>query len=196
MRLIRAKKWYWLALLCAYLQLSACGGGGRDNPFFDEQEPAVSGTIEEPAPWMEREFQLPPFPKDGDLLRVEPMRPDPQFEYWIDREHLSIAEDDVVRYTLVISARQGNARNVRVEGIRCATTEYRTYAYGTEQDTLKPARRSIWRPIPDDLSDRIRGDLKRYYFCKEGRGVPFRRSQILHYLRVGGDSGGQRFLFE
>jgi len=187
-------KWFPLALLLG--QLLASGAPARDTPFPDEQDPSMSGGFVEPEPWMEQEFQLPPFPNDSDLLRIEPMRPDPQFDYLVDRKTLSVGEDGVVRYTLVISAKQGNARNLRVEGIRCGTSEYRTYAYGTEQGTFKPARRSTWARIRTDPSDRIRADLKRYYFCKEGHGRPFPRTKILHYLRVGGDSGGHRFLFE
>lgn len=179
----------WVMLLAALAQAA-------DTRFPDEQEPEFSGTLEEPEPWIEREFQMPPYPDDRDLLRVEPVRTDPQFDYWVDGKNLSIGDDGVVRYTLVISAKTGNARNLRVEGIRCGTTEYRTYAYGTGRGTLKPARRSAWAPIRNDASDHIRADLKRYYFCKEGRGVPFPRKKIMHYLRVGADTGGNRFLFE
>lgn len=178
----------WTALLA--------GVATAVEKFPDEVEPQFPGTFEEPEPWMERELPLPPYPDDSDLLHVAPIRADPQFDYWVDKENLSVSDDGVVRYTLVISAKTGNARNLRVEGIRCGTTEYKTYAYGTDQGTLKLARRSVWTPIRDDASDHIRGDLKRYYFCKEGHGAPFPRKQILHYLRVGAQTGGNRFLFE
>jgi len=164
--------------------------------FPDEQEPELSGTFEEPEPWIERELELPPYPDDSDLLRVEPIRADAQFTYWVDGKNLSVGDDGVVRYTLVISAKQGNARNLRVEGIRCGTTEYRTYAYGTAAGIIKVRRRSVWTPIREDTSDHIRSDLKRYYFCKEGQGVPFPRKKIIYYLRVGADTTGHRFLFE
>lgn len=178
----------WTALLA--------GAAIAVEKFPDEVEPAFPGTFEEAEPWMERELPLPPYPNDNDLLHVKPVRSDPQFDYWVDGKALSVADDGVVRYTLVISAKRGNARNLRVEGIRCGTTEYKTYAYGTDQGTFKPARRSVWTPIRDDASDRIRADLKRYYFCMEGQGVPFPRKKIMHYLRVGADTGGNRFMFE
>lgn len=186
------KRYFMAVLLSPWL----AGAAVAMEKFPDEQEPAYPGTFEEALPWMEREFQMPPYPNDKDLLVVAPVRSDPQFDYAVDGKNLSVGDDGVVRYTLVISAKNGNARNVRVEGIRCGTTEYKTYAYGTDQGTLKPARRPEWTPIRDHLSDRIRADLKRYYFCKEGQGVPFRRNKIMHYLRVGADTGGNRFLFE
>jgi len=50
-------------------------------------------------------------------------------DFLVDGASLSVADDGVVRYTLVARSRQG-AESVSFEGIRCSSGEYRLYATG------------------------------------------------------------------
>ena len=166
--------------------------------FPDERnEPKLPSTFEEPEPWREQGSELPPLPEDGDLLEVKPMDSDPYFHYWVDAASLSIGADEVIRYTMVITSNLGPARNLRFEGMLCGANEYRTYAHGTPDGAWRTVRNSSWESFTADSSDRIRWDLKRYFFCKDGMGKPLPRNQILQNLRRGGNADqGTRWFFD
>ena len=93
----------------------------------------------------------------------------------------------------------GNASNLRFEGLLCGSDQYRTYAHGRADGTWRRVRNSGWEPFAADPSDHLRVALKRYYFCKEGMGVPLTRERILQNLRRGGDAAqeqGTRWFFD
>ena len=59
---------------------------------------------------------------------------------------VSVGEDGVVRYTLVVRT-GGGATNVSFEGLRCDTTSQRVYAFGHPGSQWSRARISEWRDI-------------------------------------------------
>ena len=157
----------------------------RDWPGPDE-DPGFEGDFED----------IPAYPRQADLLKIGSLPPRPQFEYWVDEPSLSVHDDGVVRYSLVVTAKSGGASNVRYEGIRCTTEEYKTYAYGGGNGPLKRARRPQWLPIRSDANDPARMDLKKFYFCVEGQGRPKSLDEILSALRYGPrDAEVQGFLY-
>lgn len=183
--------------LALVLGLALAPAAGMAVDFPDEQgEPALPSTYKDPEPWREQGWELPPIPDDGDLFEVQPIEHVPFFRFWVDGDSLSIGPDQVIRYVLVITADSGNARNLRFEGLLCEAQQYRTYARGGADGSWRQMRDSAWEPFAADPSDRIRVALKRYYFCKDGLGVPLSRKQILANLRRGGatEQGTRWFL--
>jgi len=75
------------------------------------------------------------------------------------------------------------------EGIRCATQEYKTYAYGNPDNRFVPAQKPVWRAIRRDGSQRYRYELLRDYFCDQKTALPYKRPAIISNLKY--RAGGQ-----
>ena len=150
------------------------------KPEFDRPE-----DTDDPATWKEIMENLPPYPKDADLVEINiPSRGD-RFATFIDSRNLQVSEKDrVVRYTVVIRSASG-VDNVLAEGIRCATREYREYAYGTGS-AFEPALDRPWRLIGQPSgSFAYRLALSEDYACRYDRN-PYSKEDILKH--IGGQS--------
>jgi hypothetical protein len=118
---------------------------------------------QEKKPWEEMQTQLPPYPKAENLLRFE-MGSNTANQYFVDASSLSVGEDDVVRYTLVIRA-GGGANNVSFEGMRCKSREVRVYAFGHANGQWSRARNAGWRTVEARDVNGHHFALLRDYFC-------------------------------
>jgi hypothetical protein len=114
-------------------------------------------------PWKELETQLPPYPKEEDLLPFT-LGPTTDNSFFIDQKSISVGEDGIIRFTLVIRSPQG-ANNVMFEGIRCATEEARIYAYGRADGTWSKAKDNVWRTVLYDRKHRPEYVLTTDFFC-------------------------------
>ena len=134
-------------------------------------------------PWVELSAQLPPYPKAENLIEFI-VSSATRNRHFIDAASISVGEDKVVRYTVVIEA-AGGAKNVLFEGMRCATAEHRLYAYGHPDGTWAKARNANWEGI------KLRSLLYHYkalyesYFCPGGINVRDAK-EAARNLREGG----------
>ncbi len=117
-------------------------------------------------PWSEVAVQLPPYPKDENLIPFN-VSSATRNEYFIDAESISVGADKVVRYTVVIEA-VGGAKNVSFEGIRCDSGERRLYAYGHPDGTWSKARNSGWENIKLRSLLSYQKALYEDHFCPDG----------------------------
>jgi hypothetical protein len=115
--------------------------------------------------WQELQAQIPPYPNLDKLLPFEGGGASPH-HFYVDPASISIGEDGVVRYTLVVRT-AGGATNVSFEGIRCETRERKTYAIGHSRNhTWARPREPKWRPIEfHDLNQQY-GVLYQDFFCQ------------------------------
>jgi len=124
----------WLPVILALLMSvpAAMARDDADNPNApDDLVPAEIAEPEEAeAPWQEQLESLPSFPRAQDLIPVRADEADPGYNYYIDVNSVSLATDEVLRYTIIIQSPHG-ANNIVYEGIRCATKEIKILAYGT-----------------------------------------------------------------
>ncbi len=144
--------------------LAACSS--PTGPAVDrEAEKRKSFTREEVpgSQWQEAGIVLPAFPREEDLIEVEISGPR-TFTFLVDANSVSVGSDGVVRYSLIARSSAG-ARNVSFEGMRCETNEYRTYAYGSPDQTWAPASGDNWYPIRQLQTNNYRFALATYYFC-------------------------------
>lgn len=118
---------------------------------------------QEKKPWEELQTQLPAHPKPENLLRFD-LGSNTANRYFIDAASVSVGEDGVVRYTLVIRG-GGGATNVSFEGIRCKTREVRVYAFGRPDNQWSRARNAGWRAIEPREVNGYHYALLRDYFC-------------------------------
>lgn len=114
-------------------------------------------------PWAELQAQIPPYPKDGDLIRFDAGAATAH-QFFLDPGSISIGEDGVVRYIMVVRT-SGGARNVTFEGIRCETREQKTYATGHRDGGWARTRNPQWRRIEYREINRHHGVLYREFFC-------------------------------
>lgn len=114
-------------------------------------------------PWVELQTQLPAYPDPENLLQFDAGPASTNLHY-VDAPSITVGEDDVVRFTLVIKSPQG-AMNVSYEGIRCQTAEKRTYAYGRNDKTWARARMSKWMDLENIAQNYAQRALYRYFFC-------------------------------
>jgi hypothetical protein len=152
-----------------------------ERTFIDEPEPVVPSSVEEREPWAEEAFELPPWPRDSDLIEFELDSPSP-FRYFIDGRNLRIGGDGVVRYTLVAES-DGGARNVSFEGLRCtAHGSVQIYAYGAAGE-FRPLPATDWRSIRDEPGDMLHKELHGHFLCGPRTFEPRPRKDALRALK-------------
>ena len=118
---------------------------------------------QEKKPWDELQTQLPAYPKPENLLKFD-IGSNTSNGYFIDAASVSVGEDGVVRYTLVIKT-GGGATNVSFEGIRCDSRQVRVYAFGHANSQWSRARNPGWRDIQPREINGFHYALHRDYYC-------------------------------
>jgi hypothetical protein len=118
---------------------------------------------DETKPWKEIEAKLPSYPKAENLVPVE--AGGTAHKFLIDLQSISVGEDGVVRYALVVKT-AGGATNVTFEGMRCETREQKYYAIGHADGTWSRARNPQWRRIEYKELNRHHGMLYEDYLCE------------------------------
>jgi hypothetical protein len=126
------------------------------------------GVVEEKV-WSEGAHQLPPLPDPANLIRID-VSAHTSNSFAVDEQSVTYGEDEVIRYTLVITSPSG-ARNVSYEGMRCATAERRVYAFVGSGGGWAPTRNSAWVRIQENGLNRHHAALFREYFCSSGGSV-------------------------
>ena len=113
--------------------------------------------------WKELAAALPAFPSDPNLIAVR-MPVTYTLKVYLDEKSISLAEDGIARFTLVIESTSGS-RNVFFEGYNCGTREYKTYAFGASDKTFEPVKKPKWERVPYYDTNAFRYQLLRYYVC-------------------------------
>lgn len=115
--------------------------------------------------WSESDqFEYPEAPREANLVRLDSELIEGGYDYFIDRASVSMGSDEVLRYTVVLEPTAG-ARNIFYEGIRCATSEFKTYAYAAETGGFKPLAVQTWRKLKTTGPYDYRRLLAERYVC-------------------------------
>ena len=130
--------------------------------------------------WQEIAVQLPSPPAPENLIPFYVSATATQ-TFAVDEKSFSLDKDGVIRFTLVSTSPSG-ARNISYEGIRCASFEKMSYAYGREDGTWSRSRRDQWERIVRNAANRQYGILAVDFFC-ESQGVAGNRDTLLNRLR-------------
>ncbi|MGN6704304.1 MAG: CNP1-like family protein [Burkholderiaceae bacterium] len=139
-----------------------------------------------PPAWQEKPVQLPPFPREANLLPFDAGTTS-TYRFAIDPASISVGEDGVVRYTLVGKSAQG-AVNISYEGIRCASREVKLYAFGNGNGGWAASRHPHWKTISTLDRNSQHFTLAEDYFCVD-RLVDGSASDIVNRLHAGGRAG-------
>lgn len=150
-----------LGALLAAVALAGCAAG--PEPVSDrEYDPGER-------PWQEIEATLPVYPDPGDLIEFR-VSPAVNLRYFVDAKSISVGEDRVVRYTVVIRSPQG-AENVMFEGLLCGRVLRKLYATGNRDGSWTPARTPEWERITSNRQSMYQQILYQDFFCP-GRKTP------------------------
>lgn len=152
-KIIQCGVWLWVMLtpLCGHAQW-------KDWDYELDQEKK---------PWEELQMQLPPYPKPENLLKFD-MGANTSNSFFVDTASLTIGDDKVVRYTLVIKT-AGGATNVSFEGMRCDGRQVRVYAFGHANSQWSRARNAGWREILQRDVNGHHNVLYREFLCTQAR---------------------------
>ncbi len=137
---------------------------------------------QEKKPWTELQAKIPPYPKPENLLKFD-VGEASLHRYFVDGTSVSVGDDGVVRYTLMIRT-GGGATNVSFEGIRCEAREVKVYAFGRPNSEWSRARDSQWKRIEFRVASNHHLTLHREYFCP-ARKWAAPAKQIVQTLRYG-----------
>ena len=143
-------------------------------------------------PWVEIQGQLPSYPKSENLLEFD-AGPASNNLHFVDSSSISVGEDGVVRYSLVVKSPAG-AMNVTYEGIRCQTNERKVYAYGrANNETWAPATMGKWVDLEINKQNYAQRALYRYFFCPFGIGMVKDADEAVQALKAGGHPKAVRY---
>lgn len=168
-----------ILLIWLFVRQGGVAADEPERPFVDEPEAPIH--FEEGEAWKESAIVIPPPPRDSDLIWFAVDDPRHRYRYAIDSRSLTLDEDGVVRYLLLIESQQG-VRNLSYEGMNCATHEYKVYAYAGGKGALRPRRNPQWKPIRKEAGLRVHRDLRRYYMCEPVVDRALDRKRILASL--------------
>ena len=127
---------------------------------------AASEDDYESMQWQEIDVQLPAAPKD-ETLQPFFVSAASDNQFLIDLATLSVGQDGVVRYVLLVLAPEGG-RNVTFEGMRCETRQHRIYASGRRDGAWSRSRNNTWMRIQEADVNRQYAALFFDYFCPGG----------------------------
>ena len=116
--------------------------------------------------WSELVLTLPAYPKTENLVKIW-VSAASNNTFLVDTESISVGEDGVIRYTLVVKSDSG-AMNVSYEGMRCDSIENKRFAFGHPDNTWAKARNSTWLRIRENGLNRQHAELFKNYFCPYG----------------------------
>jgi hypothetical protein len=136
-------------------------------------------------PWIEFKTKVLAMPKAQDLSPLDLDEMPAGMQLFVDESRIAVNPNDgVVRMWLWVRSKFG-AEQGSFEGFRCATREYKVYAYAnpTRNPPVTVAKRARWRVAKSGLSGNYRAELQRDYLC----GISGARSpeEIRNYMRSG-----------
>ena len=141
--------------------------------FLRDEEPAAG-------PKDESAVVLPPAPKKEDLLRYD-VSASSTMSFAVDAKSISVADDDTVRFTSVITSPNG-ASNVSYEGVRCKTAERKLYASGRPDGSWNAFPEAAWKRISNAGANSYHATLLQDFFC-DGDSVAGKAAAIADRLK-------------
>ena len=117
-------------------------------------------------PWQEELLKELVPPEDDNLVELDIDHPPIGFKIFIDKTSINVSErDSVVRYWLVFKA--GKSRNAMFEGMKCNSSEYKTYAYENKwkKGRINIDKNAAWQPIRPHGHNQFHYELEKYFFC-------------------------------
>lgn len=157
-------KRFSLLLICtALVATGPLWAAGVDDTGNDEVNPLLKYQPTPGSEWAEQGLVIPPYPREEGLVEVPVGRFDYPYTLLVDTGSISVGEDKVVRYTVVLRSSAG-VDNISFEGLLCNRNRYKRYAYGSG-GVFYPMANADWQRIRHNRQDVYRRVLAEDYFC-------------------------------
>lgn len=153
------------------VEKSSENGNSLIDMLFDRQSDWKEGPV----------TALPALPTNANLLPFD-LTQRTAMTYMIDSKSVSVGADGVVRYTVVIDSPSGT-RNIRYEGMHCASYRWRLYSGVNSEGTAWDNASTDWTRIEDSALNGYHASLYTNYFCDNK--VPARAASIVQNIRYG-----------
>lgn len=131
--------------------------------------------------WQEVAIQLPAMPTRAALVPFY-VSPTATQNFAIAPDSVSVGSDGVVRYVMVARSESG-AENTSYDGLRCASLEHKSYAFGHADGNWSRSRRTDWVAITGNAANRQYAALAESYFC-DGSMVAGQAADIVKRLKT------------
>jgi len=161
---------------------------GDDDVYGEDAIKAYKDRLPDEPKWKEQGLVMPPYPQEDNLIEVDIERYDYPYRVFVDSGSLSVGEDRVVRYTVVLRSKSG-VDNVSFEGVRCTSHQYKRYAYGSA-GKFHAVPGAEWKYLRRDRQDVYHNVLANDYLCPVPAGDPV--PQLITKLKGNID----RFIFQ
>ncbi|KAF0812398.1 hypothetical protein IGB42_03066 [Andreprevotia sp. IGB-42] len=108
---------------------------------------------------VEQAFETPALPSLQQWVRFKANYDSRATTFEIATDSISIgSEDQIVRFAVAVTPKDSTVRNIRYEGIDCATNQARIYAYGTPDNTWQKSTQP-WKVIVKNTRNVYEGAL-------------------------------------
>lgn len=145
--------------------LAAAALGAPASEYMDSKpRPPAEGEFEEP--WREDDIRFPAFPRAENVVPLDAQRVGSGYSYFLDAASLSLGDDDVMRFTVILQSPEG-ASSIFYEGIRCATDEIKSYGYATRDRMFRAVADTRWVGVYAEGPLGYRTLLADHYVCDE-----------------------------
>jgi hypothetical protein len=184
-------------VLAALLALPP-GALARDevDPYWEYRDEVGRGEFSyddsQDIPWIENETEVLAMPRAENLSRVKMDQLPEGFELFVDKSRITVdPKDRVIRLWVWLRSSSGSESG-SFEGYRCATGEYKVYAYANPQrdPPVTKANRPLWQHARESRYGNWRAELLGDYFC----GIRGTRSARDIGQRLTGEFQIERFL--
>jgi len=145
------------------VSLLACFAGQAAGGYEEGESGWQQRTFQAPEQWRELDSGLPEYPLEKNLIDTGVSKPGSPYRIYLDAQSLSVAEDGVARYTVVIVSDDG-IWNVSHEGLHCGKSAYRRYAYGMN-GKWQELPDSPWQPLESRGVNAYRKSFYTDYMC-------------------------------
>ncbi len=114
-------------------------------------------------PWIELETIIKNTPQEDDLVEISLNKFPLNMKLYMDFKKLNVGKDFVIRAWMVAKS-NNNAYNGSYEGFRCATQEYKVYAFFNPKRSipLRVKKDPNWKKV---RSGSYRAELMEHIFC-------------------------------
>lgn len=141
------------------------------DPFYEYRDEVDRGEFtyddSQDIPWIENETEILAVPAPENLAEIRLDQGPEGLTMLIDKSRIAVNPDDRVIRVWLWVRRDGGSESGTFEGFRCATREYKIYAYAnpSRQPMVKKAKNPSWKDAPNRGSAGFRRELLDDYFC-------------------------------
>jgi hypothetical protein len=161
------------AALVLALGLSCPSWSASDpyDPFYEYRDEVGRGEYNyddsQDIPWIENETEILAMPAPENLAEVRLDRDPDGVTILIDKSRIAVNPDDRIIRVWLWVRRDGGTESGTFEGFRCATREYKIYAYAHpgRQPPVTKVKNPLWKDAPRKGTAGFRRELLDDYFC-------------------------------